>query len=381
MDLHVSTVTTVDGLERLVDDWNALLVRAANDLPFLLPEWLRTWWEVFREGGPLIRDTLHFKVVRRCDGELVAIAPFMKTHRPGMGPVQARALNFLGTDPHITEQCGAVVDPACSEAAGRALAEDLAADRCWDWIYWQGLDRQSPFASALDRTLTLDWKEAETGNVLTLAPTWDEFRAGLKRNIKESLRHCYNSLKRDGLTPLLEVARTPSQVDEALTTFLRLHGSRASLTDTVAHPNYFHGARAERFLRRVCARLAERGVARVFTLRVGDAVVASRIGFALPGCLYLYYSGWDPAWGKYSVMTTAVAEAIKYAIAEGLPRVHLSMGVDVSKSRWGPETPLVHDAISVQQRVRSRAALRLFLAGREQARAGGLLGRLLARRA
>jgi CelD/BcsL family acetyltransferase involved in cellulose biosynthesis len=380
MDLRVSTITTVDELARLVDDWNGLLERADNDLPFLLPEWLRTWWEVFRESGPLIRDSLHFKVVRRSGGELVAVAPLMRSQRPGVGPVRARALYFLGTDPHITEQSGPVVDPAWGEAAGRALADDLSADPSWDWIYWQGLERQSAFASSLDRALSLEWKWAETGNVLTLAPTWDQFRARLKRNIKESLRHCYNSLKRAGHTARLEVARTPAQVDAALTTFLRLHGSRASLTDTVAHPNYFEGARAERFLRLVCGRLAERGVARVFTLMIRDAAVASRIGFALPGCLYLYYSGWDPAWGKYSVMTTAVAEVLKHAIEQGLPRVHLSMGVDVSKSRWGPETPLLHEAISVRPRLRSRAALRLFMAVREQADGGGLLGRLLSRR-
>jgi CelD/BcsL family acetyltransferase involved in cellulose biosynthesis len=381
MELRVSTVTTVEGMARLADDWNALLVRAGNELPFLLPEWLCTWWEVFRETGPFIRDSLHFKVLRRSGGEVVAMAPFMRTDRPSFGPVRARSLNFLGADPYITEQCGPVVDPAWGEDAGRALADDLASDPSWDWIAWQGLDRQAPFASALDRGLCLHWTEAETSNVLTLAPTWEELRGRLKRNIKESLRHGYNSLERDGFTPRLEVARTPAQVEEALSTFLRLHGARAALTDTVRHPDHFSDPRGERFLRLVCERLARREVARVFTLFVGGEAVASRIGFALPRCLYFYYSGWDPAWRKYGVMTTALAEAIKYAIAAGIPRVHLSMGQDVSKSRWGPDTPLLHDAICVRPRVRSRAALRLYELGRRRATAGGLLGRILARRA
>ena len=85
----------------------------------------------------------------------------------------------------------------------------------------------------------------------------------------------------------------------------------------------------------MCQRLAARGVARIFQLWVDDKLVATRIGFVMSDTLYLYYSGWDPAYGRYSVMTTLLAEVIQYAIAQGLKHVHLSTGVDVSKTRWG----------------------------------------------
>jgi CelD/BcsL family acetyltransferase involved in cellulose biosynthesis len=101
----------------------------------------------------------------------------------------------------------------------------------------------------------------------------------------------------------------------------------------------------------------------------------------MPGCLYLYYSGFDQDWGKYSVMTTTVAEAIRYAIARQVPRVHLSMGADVSKSRWGPETSLLHEAVCVRPRVSSRSALRLYTWARENAEVPrGLRGLLPKRR-
>jgi hypothetical protein len=84
----------------------------------------------------------------------------------------------------------------------------------------------------------------------------------------------------------------------------------------------------------------------------------------MPGCLYLYYSGFDPAWGKYGVATTIVAEAIKYAISAGVPRVHLSMGVDVAKSRWGPTMPVRYEGNHVRARLTSRAAFRLYTGAR-----------------
>jgi CelD/BcsL family acetyltransferase involved in cellulose biosynthesis len=267
----------------------------------------------------------------------------------------------------VTEQRAAIVDPECEAGAARALAAHLLEDDSWDWIRWEGLSRGSTFATTLGDAMQLQWGGAETSNLLRLAPTWERFKSGLKRNIKESLRHCYNSLKRDGLTARLAVAESGAEVDAALGVFLDLHCKRASGREMVTHPNRFEREKTRSFLRTVCARLAERGVARVFTLYVGDVAVASRIGFLLPGCLYLYYSGFDPEWKKYSVMTTTVAEAIKYAIALGVPQVHLSMGADLSKSRWGPEITALHEATCVRPRLSSHVALRLYTWGRGSA--------------
>ena len=71
-------------------------------------------------------------------------------------------------------------------------------------------------------------------------------------------------------------------------------------------------------------------------LCIAGEAVALRLGFVHDDELYLYYSGYDPAWGRYSVMTTVVAEAIKWAIGQGFGRVNLSTGSDVSKTRWRP---------------------------------------------
>jgi CelD/BcsL family acetyltransferase involved in cellulose biosynthesis len=148
-------------------------------------------------------------------------------------------------------------------------------------------------------------------------------------------------------------------------TFFTMHAARSQSEQGIAHPDRFAATLPRRFLVEVCARLAARGVARMFTLEVDGRPVACRLGFVLPEGLYLYYSGFDPAWGKYSVMTTAVAEAIKYAIDLRLPAVHLSMGADVSKSRWGGTTPELHEAVCVRPRWASETALRLYAWGRE----------------
>jgi len=56
---------------------------------------------------------------------------------------------------------------------------------------------------------------------------------------------------------------------------------------------------------------------KLFALKIGAEIVAMRIGFVVGDGLYLYYSGFDPKWWEFGVMTTTMAEAIKYAIGRG----------------------------------------------------------------
>src|ERR1700734_1430470 len=233
MILRVSTVERSGELATLAGEWIDLLERVQNDLPFLLPEWLTSWWETFHQDSSLIRDCLRVKVVRDDAGTLRAIVPLMLTDRPAFGPLRSRALGFIGADRHITELRTPIVDPLHQSEVAHALASDILADDSWDWIAWHGLDRDSMFARELQSLMPLRWGRTETGNVLAVAPTWDDFKKGLKRNIKESLRRCYNSLDRDGLAARLVVAETAQDIEQALPTFYRLHAMRADHTDAV----------------------------------------------------------------------------------------------------------------------------------------------------
>ena len=311
----------------------------------------------YRQQRGLISDSLFLMTVRARRGDLVGIVPMMRTARPSRGPIAVRTLTFLGADPYITELRRPIVDPAHEGDVAAAVCRTLAATKGWDWVRWPGLQRDGAFATALEKEARVEWLNELPAYELELAPTWDAFKSGLKRNIKESLRRCYNAPKRDGHEIRLEVTRARGEIKPALERFLELHAMRADVTDTtVEHPNRFATPRARGFLFDVCDRLAADDVTRVFTLFVNETPVACRIGFMLPETLYLYYSGYDPAWSKYSVMTTTVAEAIKYAFEAKMRRVHLSTGTDISKTRWGATETVFFDAVVVRESLRSKWA-------------------------
>jgi CelD/BcsL family acetyltransferase involved in cellulose biosynthesis len=361
--LTVEVATTAKRLAALKPEYDHLNVVCRNTLPFALHEWHAVWWDHLAKTAGAVRDELRIHVVRDDHGECVAIVPLVSTRRE-VGYFRTESLSLLGADPNFTELRFPLVAPRHEKAVADAVSRSLATEGDWDWVQWSGI--QGPFGEALGATTSLAWQPPALDYVLDLAPTWDGFRGGLKRNIRESLRHCYNSLKRDGLSFELEVAQAPGAVRNALHTFFSLHVMRAGLTRTVTHPDRFPSETSRRFLYEVCDRLAARGVVRVFILKIRGCVVAVRIAFVVGEHLYLYYSGFDPRWAKYSVSTTIVAEALKYAIEQGLTGANLSTGTDVSKTRWGARLVPYQEAIQTRPRVRSRvtyAAYRRLLGG------------------
>lgn len=361
--VSVDTVTTVEGVATLRPEYERLRLSTGCTLPFSLHEWHLTWCRHFLGCNPHIQDEPLFYILRNYSGACVAILPFIVSRRR-LGPLKVVSVSLLGADPAITEIRVPMIQSGYELPTARAARDQLAKVSDWDWIHWSGVS--SEFAEALNADGTLRWQSPLSDFVLDLPDTWEGFRSGLRRNIRESLRHCYNSLKRDGHRFELQVATGPREVLAGLDGFLALHRLRANLANTVPHPNRFASQVCRDFLYAVSKRLAERGAVCLFGLKVGAKIVAMRLGFVVGESLYLYYSGFDPAWARYGVMTTTVAEAIKYAISQGLKTVNLSPANDLSKSRWSPRQIDYPSAYEPRERLRSRLASSAYSRARSE---------------
>ncbi|MGA9024423.1 MAG: GNAT family N-acetyltransferase [Steroidobacteraceae bacterium] len=334
----IEHIVTEDALLALEPEWRNLESRMVK-LPFVRFDWVIPWWRHLSTQAKTVRDELFVITFRTAEDGLLGIAPMMLTHRPNLGPLQFRQLQFFGADPNLTEVRGVA-----------ATAENMSLIYTWllDHLGQMPLKWNSAALTGLPaedlelqkninlRYATNYWGPDIVNPILLLKPTWEEFRTGLPRNVKESLRKCYNSPKRDGLSFDFEIVSDPADVESALALFFLLHRARSRMPNTVTHLDNFVSLRSQRFLADVCARFAQRGLLRIFQLKYKGAVIATRLGFALGDTLYLYFSGYDPNYRKYSVATTLVAESIKYGIANGFRLLNMSTGRDVSKSRWAP---------------------------------------------
>lgn len=380
--LRIDKIDTLDQLNALRPEWQRLAGTHGRDLPFETWEWNVTWWTHLREQRWSVKDSLFIRTLRTEEGELVAIAPLFLTERIARGPFRLRSLQFFGAG-SLTELRGLICNPAYEAQAYATLVEHLrACESSWDWMEWSGLHGVGERAVAALPSVA--FIRDVPSYVLRPAGTWEAFKASRPRNVKEAVRKCYNSLQRDNLTYTFKVCRARGELRPALERLIDLHEQRANLRDTIQHSNAFDSAPTRGFLLELCDRFAQRDLLRIFELQIAGKVVAARIGFVLGKTLYLYSSGYDVRMRKYSVMTTTVCEAIKYAIAEGLEVVNLSTGNDVSKTRWRPEEIVYRDALQISQSARATVAYFLFRSARDVLRKNERLWKvattLLARR-
>jgi CelD/BcsL family acetyltransferase involved in cellulose biosynthesis len=359
--LRVERVPGPEAFAALVAEWDQLDARISPRTPFTSPLWNMLWWKHYRSMRLFVRDDLFVHVVRDRLGKLIAVAPMMMTHRPSVGPVRVRVLQFFGADVNVTELRGLVCHPDDqSDVISALIAHFSGGPTGWDWIDWGAVRDDGTAREALLRLDVIGWERQNPSYHLPLAPSWEEFRSRLSRNIKQSLRKCYNSLKRAEHPFVFRAVQDPLETPAALQTFFRLHSERGRALEAVKHHDVFAAPRDRAFLTEYAQAMAARGQLRIFQIEIEGHVVAARMGFVLGDELYLYYSGYDTRWAKYSVMTTVVAEAIKWAIANGLKIVHLSTGQDVSKLRWGPKETIFRSALQVSPSRRSRLAFRTY---------------------
>ena len=354
--MNVELLTTMEQVERIVPEWHEFDISGRMPLPFATADWTLAWWRHLSSNRSAIRDHVFTLAVRDRSRTLVGVAPLMITERPAVGPLRLRCLQFIGADDNITEVRTLSARPGHEAVVYRAVAGYVneASDQ-WHWMLWTGIQHAAdgfPVAEVGGGR----WVRRVSDWLLPLAPTWDQFRAGLHRNIKESLRKCRNAPNRVGLDFRLEVATRPEDLGPALDRFFELHAARARRTDTVYHPNVFETAAAQSFLRELCALYARRGITHIFNLKLGRSTIATRLGFKLGSSMYLYFSGYDEAYSRYSAMTSCLAGAIRWSIEAGLKTVNLSTGTDVSKTRWGPEEHFFDDAHLVSPGLSAHAA-------------------------
>lgn len=356
-NLTIEVVTTIDGIRALAPDYEHLYPVAHNTLPFALQEWHLSWCEHFLNRTTLIGEQPMFCVLRDGARGCVAIIPLILSRRH-VGPLRIATVALVGSDPALTEIRNPLVAPGYESATVRLVHAHLTEIADWDWIQWNSVSES--LAAALRQEARAHCYQVSDDYILDLPSHWEELRARLRRNVRESVRHCYNSLRRDGNTFELVVAREPREMPAALDRFLELHAARAAMTGVAKHPNFFSRPATQEFLYDVCNRLSVRDVVRIFQLRIGAENVASRIGFVVADSLYLYYSGFDPRWARYSVMTTTQVEAFKYAMAQGLRAVNLSVTGERSKLRWHPRVIRFHSALVHRGGLGSRLACRAY---------------------
>jgi DNA-binding response OmpR family regulator len=358
--LHIEELNGPNALEQITPEWELLDAQISPRTPFTSPLWAKLWWRQLRQTRPAIRQEFFAHVVRDQAGRLLAIVPMLITHRPGYGPLRLRLLQFFGAaDGSITEHRCII----CREDDERRVIQALVGYLCarkdeWDLFAWTGIRHDEIARDRPGNPLKVYKKMPDY--FVPLPDSWEKLRSGLSANMKEAIRKCYKNLARDGHAFAFRAVTSPGDIPAALDRLLALHSERAQFKYATRHRDLFAQGPHRAFIADLARLTAERDEVRIFELEVDGKVVASRMAFLLGDELYLYYSGYDLAWRKHSIMTTLMCECFKWAIEHGVKVVNLSKGKDPSKLRWRGREIMFHDALLMSPTRRGRLISRAY---------------------
>ena len=334
--LSIEIIADLTKLEAFVPEWSVLFVAVTPKTPSKSPLWCLAWWRRYRRHNVWAFDDMRVYVLRDQNGRLVGVAPMIVTRRPGYGAFCLRELQYFGADPYITQLRGPVCRGEDLSAVCEALSTRILADKCCDWVQWQGL----PLTGFKGQPANFQ-PERGLGDVdycLNLSGSWDLFLERAPKKTRKAVRRYYKDLQADEIAFEFRVLTRAEEAPEALAKLYELHRLRSEMTDpSVEHPNLFAPAKARHFIEDYCHGLALEGGLRLFQLLIGGEIVATRLGFAMGDELELYFSGYDPKWAKYSIMTILIAEVIKWSNETGVRVLSLGSGRDRSKTRWNPQ--------------------------------------------
>jgi CelD/BcsL family acetyltransferase involved in cellulose biosynthesis len=286
------------------------------DCLFVLPHWLRAWWDLFGRGSQ------QYICVVKMKGEPMGIAPLL---------VVGRTARIIG-DRDLCDYGDFIISPGRERPFFRMLFAHLRREGITRLE--AGLVREfSPL-----RTVVHEESGAfscETSSVakepvyrLKLPERWEGFLALLSRKHRHELRRKLRRLD-DAGRYRVRFIEGGDELYEALNTFIHLFRMNQRKKAV------FMDEQREAFFRVLASHMADAGFLRLVLLEIEGSPAASVMCFEYDSVLYLYNSGYDRRFARLSAGLLCKVFSIRDSIQRGIACFDFLKGDEVYKRQLG----------------------------------------------
>jgi CelD/BcsL family acetyltransferase involved in cellulose biosynthesis len=289
---------------------------------FVLPEWLRVWWDAF--GGT---------------ADLSILSVHNQENVIGLAPLQLKGDSacFIGST-NVCDYLDFIV------AAGK---EGEFFDVLLDHLNQQGITSLELGLLRADSTVLTDLvKVAENRecNVSTsseditleldLPATWEDYLGLLNGKQRHEVKRKLRRLDEAGSVNL-RVVEDGAEIPQHMPTFFELF--KMSSSEKAA----FMTDRMASFFQTLAGAMAKSKILKLYILELNDEPTAAALCFDFNATLHLYNSGFDPRFNSLSVGSLCNVLSIKDAIQSGRQKYDFLKGAETYKYRLGGrEIPL-----------------------------------------
>ena len=327
---RMSYVLTVESFDSLTPCWANRGNRLNWSSIFVLPPWLKVWWQVFGSGAEL-----YLRALRQSD-KIIGFAPLM---------INKETAYFIGSA-NVCDYLDFVIARGMERDFFDVLLNDLKAKDI------KHLDLRSlrPDSTVLtdlvgtaqNRGYEVICQPEDVSLEVDLPSTWEEYLATLDKKQRHEVRR---KLRRLWETGNIEhhCLQLGHEVEDYVGTFLELFQlSREEKAE-------FMTAQMESFFRSLAKVMAEAGLLRFGVIELDAQPVAMTMGFDYDDSHYLYNSAYDPQFNYLSVGLLCKVLCLKESIEKGKKKWDFLKGDETYKYQLGGrEVPLYSCHITIK---------------------------------
>jgi len=326
----MSSTITQESFDSLASCWHSPSNRLNWNSPFVLPVWLKVWWQEFGSGSEL-----YLRAIRQGD-KTIGIAPLL---------VRERVASIIGSA-DVCDYLDFVIAPGMESDFFGVLLDDLKAKG----IYHLDLRPLRPDSTvltdlvgiALNRGYEVLCQPEDVSLELDLPSTWEEYLATLDKKQRHEVRRKLRRLWEAGNVEhrCFEVGQ---EVEDYVETFLKLFWLSR---EGKAH---FMTPQMESFFRSLAKAMAEVGLLRFGIIELDTQPAAMTMGFDYNDSHYLYNSAYDTQFNYLSVGLLCKVLCLKESIEKGRKKWDFLKGDETYKYRLGGrEIPIYNCQIAIK---------------------------------
>lgn len=321
LGVKLEIIDNISDLYALKDKWNQLLEGNSGFTVFQTWLWHVLWWKHF--GA---HNRLYVITISEYNGNLIGIAPFY-LYKDEM---LRSTLAFIGGE-DVTDYKDFIVASGCDQTFFTALSSYLKEhNNEWDQLYLSHMPDTYHFLDTISQFFhnwRIDRVQSEVCPVIELPGSWNAYLKNLGKKTRHELKRKINKLEREVRWTM--VITEHHDLEKAVSSFVRVH--KLSRIDK----SLFMDNKKAGFFLDIAKAFSDYNMFELPALYINGAVAASLFCFIHGKTVYIYNSGYDPAYSKWSPGIVLISLYIQKCIEEGKTSLDFLRGNESYKYNFG----------------------------------------------
>lgn len=327
--MKLKILNSLAELKNIADQWNRLLEKSTNNIPFLRYEYLTTWWQTLG-GGEWQSGDLYVVTAWDEQDELIGIAPlFQTTNLDGKN-----ALMLMGSI-EISDYLDVIAPAEQLTPFIEALLEHLIGPEDPEWEVldlYNLLDDSTtiPTFEAAAKKLSLDYslEKIQPAPRIALAEDWEAYLMSIDGKQRREIRRKLRRAEAFYAPVDWYIVEDEAKLDEEIDAFLDLMAydteKEAFLTEVMRSQ-----------MRASIHTAFKEGWLQLAFLTVGEERACAYLNFDYGNQIWVYNSGINFKFMELSPGWVLLAHLIDWAIDHGREYFDMMRGDEVYKYRFG----------------------------------------------